>query len=644
MRSLGAARHRSDCTSNAKQEWGGIALSGLFGAINCNAELSDAFRRECIAIWPTASIAAPAPGCLLGSQGFGEHRGLYQSEHGEYVAVDGEAHLFRHSTNAAAVVERFNGANSGYRAKGGVAGNIASIDAHGNCAVYCHDSGLFPLYYAKSGDSYLFASQVRPLARMLRHAELDHHGILQFLGEGYNFAGRTVFQNVKRFLPGQRAIGNHDGHVSYRETSTLWTEATDEPTTGESAADRFWESLTEATADDLSLHQGDLTLMMSAGWDSRTLLAAYLDCSNEHKPHAYFHGDAASREHQIVERICDDHEVPLQAGGLDDQLWSIDFLRRAFDHTENLIFPHWHRAGDAISGHGPISAGIFGEVPGGHYGTAQLGSNTNRVWSVASKLFNPVVDHSIDAEGLERARNSLLWSDRMFYWYVNEEFRAESRPGFQSATNTDIESELDRLLKRGIPTIEQLVEAFTSEHRGAFYVGAQLLSAGHNRGISAPFARSKVLQQSTRLPLTTKVHNRLNRQILKEHSPRFIDYPSAATLVALKRPLIIQEASRAARKLYETGKTKAYRLTGGSVTKAHIEWVNFDFLVERPELIHQLVDDLEADIWDIPAMRSMADNISAGNLPESDHQIYDQFNKIYTIDAILRGARASSPA
>lgn len=612
-------------------------MTALFGAAGCNDEIVDEFLSHCLDIWPGAKFVQSVSGCLIGARAYQNLAAIYPSLDGDIVGVQGEAHVYLPDVSGTTQEAPVEHAPTGTQVRDGLAANFAKLSRDGCLQLRCHESGIFPLYFLLVGDGVLYSSHIRPLARVLSNAELDFVGITQFLGEGHTFSGRTPYSGIRRMLAGQELSLDVSGQIKVIETSQLWQGPIRADISEVEAAEEFWSLLVSEVQQDRSIEQGDLTLMMSAGWDSRTLLAAYLsDKAGGSSLQAYFHGDTASREHRIVEAICSDHDISLQTMGLDRELLSLEFLQHNFQITENLIFPHWHRAGNIASGSGPVSAGIYGEIPGGHFGNIQLGRTSERMLALAAKVFNlNSTDQGLSDEGIAAVRAKLHWSSSMFYWYLDSDVRRQME-SFQHITNSDIDADLGRLQQRGVQTIEQLVEAFISEHRGAYYVAAQLLSVGHDRGIVTPFARSKLLRRMTQLPMFVRVHNKANRIALQRHMSQLNNYPSAATLVALKHPLLLQEVSRVFRKLYEVGMSKAGRLTRGMVSKPTMEWVNFEFLLRETHLFRDLVDDLQSDIWNKKDLHKMIDRIDAGSWEESGHNVYDQLNKIYTIDMLLR--------
>src|SRR5262249_10251889 len=133
---------------------------------------------------------------------------------------------------------------------------------------------------------------------------------------------------------------------------------------------------------------GRHAVMMSGGWDSRTLFAAMLGELGPERLLAYTHGDLQSREVGLVADICRWAGVALRREPLGDVLYDLDALERGCGRTENVMFPHWHRAGTVLARAGveSVSAGVYGEVLGGHYGPAMVLGGRRKIAAVAAGL------------------------------------------------------------------------------------------------------------------------------------------------------------------------------------------------------------------------------------------------------------------
>jgi hypothetical protein len=482
----------------------------------------------------------------------------------------------------------------------------------------------------------VFASKLRPLAEVIG-GDIDFCGLVQFLGEGYTVMGRTAFRGIRRLLPGQRLTRSAEGAISILETSRVWDRIDRTIRSVGDAADEFWSLLRREAGRDVALANRipGLTLMISGGWDSRTLLAAYLAAGGASLVHAYSHGDPESRELRLVRRICRDLGVALQVESIEPDVLELDFLRASFEQAESVIFPHWHRAGLVAASSGPISTGIFGEIAGGGWNSGQLGTRFGKAAALALFFIGlRERDGDLSTQSLAGLRELLRWSGNEFYWYLSADAkRACSR--FAQETNGDVDAEIDRFISRGATTVEQIVEAFSIEHRGAQYVANQLLSCGNSGGLLFPFARTNLMEWASRVPMRFKFQNRANRTLLKRHFPSLARYALASTLVPAGAPLLLQESSRALRVSCEAVLSTIRKRSGGRLGDARFDWVRFDWLRATP-LLQELVNDLRSDIWDRRALNRLVASIRDGKWTGNLHHVFDQLGKIGTADRWLR--------
>jgi hypothetical protein len=612
-------------------------MPGIFGGVGCSPALCEALRRECSSPW-TDGEGVHLAGGLLGGHAFGTNRAVYAMTPDLHFAVDGEASLYR---NAETFIQQGN--PTLFQMSAGKAeltracqGNVAVVDtASRTWSLAAEWTGTFPLYYTDRSDAFVFSSRLRPLARVVG-AAYDPMGITEFLLKRYILAGRTHYRGIRRLLPGQVVTYEPD-HQRLRvcEMSSLWVGAESDGLDGTRfASEAVWDALQKAVWECLE-PEGKHALMMSAGWDSRLLLLAMLERLGPHALLAYSHGDLHSRELRITEAVCRALRIEWRREPLDDALFDLDLLQRGFDRMETVIFPEWHRAGLLLADEGVrcISAGVYGEVLGGHYGPPMLLRGGKKIAAVAAALLgraSSLACRSTDA--MQNVYDFLRYRELSKPWSLSRTFwEGLSSPA--EAMNADIATALQRLERRGITTAEQLVEAFIAEHRGTQTINAQILSCRATVDIAMPFCHRDLLLLAGRLPFATKVHNSLSRKILQLHGPDVLRFPTSATLVPAGMPISLQEASRACRRLLDKGLWKLYFVTRGRIGPPHRSWWNFEFL-RNGEALCSLVDDLKSDIWDKEALRrSIATAARFGR----HRPIYpDGFLTVYTTDLMLR--------
>lgn len=607
-------------------------MPGIFGGVGVPASCGAFLVREYERRWGKCTFLQGSNG-FVGGHAFGGKPAVVPIGT-VIVGLDGERSLYHMAaTSLPDHPERiFRNRGIGIELTADLTGNVAVVDPEASTVDLVVDwTGTFPLYYGEFGDGIIFSSLMRPLADTIG-AVVDPIGVLEFLREAYTVAGRTPYKGIKRLLPGQSLRFASEAGVRVFELSQAWVGR--ENMSLADAADDGWHRLIESVHRTASISR-EQVLMMSAGWDSRTLLAGYRASENANL-RCYSHGDTASRELRIVERLCRSERVPCQLEPIDGSVLDLDLLRRAFDRTENVVFPHWHRAGILLSASGSdcVSAGIYGEVLGGHYGPAMLETGYRKIVVVAGLLLGVNTLPKNDLAGGIVARDYLYLRSMDRAWYLDPDFE-NAIVDRQAHLNADIAQAIDRLERRGVTDPIQIIEAFITEHRGTQYIAAQLLSCRAYTDVAIPFGLRGVFQFASLLPLQLKVHNRLNQAMLRRYAPTLLKHPLAATLVRAGAPIAVQEASRFARLLYAQTRRSLHAWTEGRVQPARLGWVNFGFL-RTDQSLRAVVDDLKSDIWNRQALEYRLSSLEKGEWVDDPHPLYDQIMKIYTIDLLLR--------
>lgn len=610
-------------------------MPGMFGGLCPRSEvlerLCDAFTTAL-----TTSRVLRFDGGIIGAHAHGDVIAagwLASTSRPTALAIDGDAALY------SAFPRTISGETS---SRAGVValqaagiGNVVTVGDGGRTLdLYTEPSGSFPVYYATVSDGLLFSSLLAPLMTVVT-SQLDHVGIIEFLRAGYTLNGRTVFEGVKRLQPGQVLRFEMGRRPTLEESSSTWVSLDPETSTPESAAAATWTALSGAVARDRAACSS-MTLMMSAGWDSRTLLA--VERSEGSSIRAYSHGDIRSRELRLTGQICRLADISHELHPIDDRILDLAFLQRAFRTTESLVFPHWHFAGDQLARDGVsrVSAGVFGEVVGGHYGLTMATSGLSKMGALLASRWRSPLERMTLEESYGAIRDILSVDSVGATWYLNKDFRdqlmAESTV---DAINADLEADLRRLRGRGVVNPDQLLEAFIAEHRGSQYINAQLLSIRGHCNVSLPFADQRVLNVSTSIPARVKLHNRVNQEILKLHWAQGLRYPTAATLISARAPILAQEASRAARKAGELVWRAAYKLSPDIVPRPRLGWVDFEFLRTSARMV-ELADRFTHPIWNQEGIRESIDALALSkSVPP--HPMIDQIGKMLTIQGWLGG-------
>ncbi len=610
-------------------------MPGLFGGIGCAPSLYENLHTRFSKVRSDCDFWSFENGAL-GGHAFGATSSLFSVGNGSLIGVDGEYSLYRLAEQYAAnEAERlFKITSARLELTANCRGNLAFIEPDASVLHLAVEwAGTFPLYYTIVEGGLMFSSHLYPLARTIS-APTDEIGIIEFLRQGYTFMGRTPFKNVWRLQPGQAL--KYDaaaGRLDVYETSCAWVGIEDAWANPSSAAEASWEALRLSLRASLPVDGGS-TLMMSGGWDSRTLLAAARAVAPSHGLLCYSHGDTRSRELRLVEHMCQSEGVQCRLEPIEDRVWDLDSLRRGFEIVENVVFPHWHRAGALLHASGVrcVLAGVYGEVLGGHYGRAMVERGRKRVTSLAMAVLG--FQRNRRNEDTQQVKDLLRVKRMAPHWYLSRDFE-NSIPDCLAKVNADIEGAVDRLASRGIVSGDQLIEAFVGEHRGTQFINAQILSCRGYVDVALPFTDREFLYTTSRIPINTKIHNSLNREMLRRFAPSLLRFPLAATLVPASAPIALQEASRLVRKIAEEAQWKLHFGTRTRIGPPRQGWVNFEFL-RQGDALNSLVSDLRSQIWNREALQRYVSEIQSLERKSQLYPIFDQLSKIYTIDLLLR--------
>lgn len=511
-----------------------------------------------------------------------------------------------------------------------VRGNTIVLSKESNETIVMSDTlGSFPLFHGESSNGrwIAYATIFRDLAQGLG-CETDFTGVYQYLAGGYSVGKRTFGKTIGRFLPGERhliALGNDSPRISHGFADNPWATR---------LAGSWDETRLENTVAVLEKECARLyncQLMFSAGWDSRTILAGLMAAGTAQSIVAYSHGDLGSREVRIASQISRDHGLARDTREIADLQITAETFERSLESCGHALFPHWRASAEhaQAQGRNSISAGIYGGVLGGHYSVPSVANGAAAQFRSLVKYLYLSKGPSITGQvAVDAAHARLFRGSFIPWWCLKDTVQEEMRSFVVGDTSADIRAELERLLGVGVETLEGLVEAFQVGQRGRQYMNAQLGICRSVLPIINPFSNADLVTTACGLPLPEKIHNQINRRILRHMSPSLLRYPMAATLVPAGWPVGLQEVSRGVRKALESARWKLYKFRKTEAGyRPNMGWVNFEYL-RKQTLFHELIDSLEADFWDKVNMRKVVSNYPRGSI----HPLYDMFCKIKSID------------
>ena len=516
---------------------------------------------------------------------------------------------------------------------------IRSHDAHVT-VLASHPSGAFPLFYSIQKDNLRFGTRLVDATPKGASAP-DLIGIAGVLLYGYSLNGRTVRADTRRLQPGQVLVCTRTSlglRIEMREASELWVPGTAPRCDGDGSdlIEELWELLLRAVK--CGHAQERIAVMMSGGWDSRTLLGALTATGvNSARLLAYSHGDVRSRELRLVSQLAKTVRCEYLLEPIAPESFLTASLQGVLQATGDAFFPYWSQSGNLLASLGVevATCGVLGEVMGGHYGASMLSGGAGKMLAVLRYLLGV---HG-GRVALQRGNVPDLLAGRSVGtrpWCVHPDAWVELGQGYRGIP-ADIEATIGRLEARGVVDPESLVEAAISELRGGQFICAQPRSLTPGVQISLPFADYRLLSRLSSIPLEKRIHNSLNRALLRRYCQALLRVPTSATIVPANAPILLQEVGRLARKALERIGDSAYSRFGYKpYMKPRLGWVDFEFLRDGNAL-SVMVESLRAPYWDRSAMRSAIARAQQPGGAPSMHPLSDMLLKVKTIDAQLAG-------
>ncbi len=613
-------------------------MPGLFGAFNCDKSYYEALKARFFSLFGSCECKEFHSG-ILGGHAFCDSA-LLRGGDGCYFAVDGERSIYRYASTTAAgdATALFKIENGKLETTALCKGNVAVFDEASHTLFLATEwLGIFPLYYARVGDGIMFCSHCKPLAA-ITGASRDDIGIVEYLLLGYPIGRRTPFRGIHRLLAGQvLRYSVKDKSFSIEETSRYWSGTLD-TRSPELDIGHIWQAFVTACS---RCVDGDEThgVMLSAGWDSRLVLAGLLNILPPSQIRSLTYGDPKSREIRLAGRIAQSAGVKSSMMPLEGHLSDLDELRSVFRLCETAMYPYWHLGARTLAACGVKCAcsGVLGEVLGGGYGLDAFQSPWGRIRHFAADFLLPMASSPRSSKReLEKVLGGLRAACASRPWYVREDFW-RTLTGVGEIVGSDINAALDRYSQRGVSTAHQLYEAFIVEHRAVQLVCKQILSCRAVVDIAVPTADRDFMMLASRLPMEAKSYNRLSRELLRVFFPQAVRFPTAAILVPANFPVTIQESTRLVRSVLDRVGSDVHFKSRGRVRPLRMEWRNFSALRDG-RAFTRLLDDTGLDLLDKPAIRGCIAEMASFKRKILPEHLAHQLLRIYTMDLMLRRA------
>lgn len=465
------------------------------------------------------------------------------------------------------------------------------------------------LFY-KQTDKSLFLSN--RLENLLEKEDKPNWTSIQcFLSLGYTLKCSTFFKNIFQTLPYQKitiSVPDIQTKKEYYVPDPPCHHSSNSVSSANLFASRFTKILNEYKP---------MVLMMSAGWDSRTILAP----KNSPVVAAYTHGDLSSRETFIAKKITGlerkDHLFKdIENLRIDNQL-----LDEIMEMNGHCLWPIWHVSSKFIAQvySLPITSGVIGARLGGHNGFPSMGTRsqkiTNSIHLASPKLISETkITHDI--------KNSLCVPEK--FWFTSEKgHRLFSHARIN--TNDELYDTLEQYIQ-SYTDFSTAIEKFNYDHVSRQYMMKQPSMAKNFLGYYSPLSHPDLLNIVYDVPFKSRVHNRFTQKIIAILNPDLLQFPMAATLIKAKRAILVQELSRILRILLERVSKTLNR------ENPKLGWFNYEHLYSEG-IFSEIIDSLNSDLWSKENMK----NIVATN-PEKGidaGSTLDMLCKIKTVDYYL---------
>ena len=476
--------------------------------------------------------------------------------------------------------------------------------------------GTEMVYYRRLADRIIISNRLDNF-RLISDPQVDTAALLQFLHGVYTVGDRTLISETRKTRPLSRLeIDVNTGDIEEHRAGR-WSGGETREATFEEVADR-WQSVLDSAP--------STVLMLSAGWDSRLLLAA----NSKRISAAYTHGDLRSREIRIAFDIARQYVPQVVLRALEESSYGIDALSERVRQLGHAFYPHWYNAAQYFSrlNEDPTSAGLFVEHFSGHYGVNSVGQGKAKLVATIKSMLTPGVFDRLSREETIAMALRLLDGRLKTPWYLSTEWLAE-QSRFEEETRADIERILVGFYEEGTGGIQEIFERFRLEHAGRQYFALQTKCSIPFNGYHHPFADSRLAQLVFSIPYSKRVNYRLSQAVLRQLNPGLLEWPMAATTIKAKWPVVVQEMSRGVRILTElvvSGMSQREQL--------HLGWNNFQFIFSTG-VFDDYIDHLSGDIWPKEQMRKAVRRMSENGT--SGYSVLHMFSKILTADYLLFG-------
>ena len=470
-------------------------------------------------------------------------------------------------------------------------------------------AGAEPVYYRNVNTTILLSNR---LDNLIEQGDLpDWEGIHCYLTFGYTLGASTFFENIQQTLPNQKLEIDTQLLEISKEVSDVTSRVANSETLASNG--RTFAKLLS----DTMLTYRPMALMMSAGWDSRTLLAPRKSPITV----AYTHGDISSRECTIAKKVSGTLRTDHYFKDVKGMVIDTDLLDEMLELHGHCLWPIWHLSSRLISEKFslPIASGVIGARLGGHNGFSSVGTRLQKTFN-SLHLINPRIASK------EKIINDLkkhLTTPKNF-WFTSDKGN-KIFGEIATSTTQRVHETLDNYLKE-TDDFSFAIEKFNYDHVSRQYMMKQPGMAKSFQGYYSPLSHPELLKLVYNVPFKQRAQNRLTKAVIAELNADLLEFPMAATLAKAKRPIFIQELSRILRIIFENIFFKLKK------NRPNLGWFNYEHLYSG-DFFETTIHSLRSDIWSKERMlKTTASNQNNG---VEAGPTMDMICKVKTIDYYL---------
>ncbi|VAW54774.1 hypothetical protein MNBD_GAMMA06-594 [hydrothermal vent metagenome] len=471
------------------------------------------------------------------------------------------------------------------------------------------------VYYYLDGKECLISNRMENMTK-IKSFSPDLTGIYQYIRAIYSVGDRTFLEGVKQTRAQTSLSINTKALTVSSQHSASWKVAKDKEYSKQSMAELWLQTLEESPRS---------VLMLSAGWDSRMLLAGNLGRFD----FSYTHGELDSREVSLAFELTSENLPKSVFCKLDESSYTLDTMNRMLKDLGHAFFPHWYFAAQQckLLSDAPLTSGLLVEHLSGHYGITSEGSRLSKGLKLLKSLGAASKLEKMSPDAINSYIVEMLKAPAVHKgWFYSDGF-LDSYEEIKSTHSNDVALAIQGYQKQGTAGLQEVFERFKMEHSSRQYFALQTKCGNTANGYHHPFADSRLSKAVIEIPFKNRVHYKLSRDIVGVLAPDLLSKPLAATLAKAKHPVVVQEMSRVVRIAYE-GIYRRFKPNASF----KLSWNNFQFLNEL-DIFNETIDSLRSDIWDKSQMHKFVEGFQRGK--GNGYALLDMFSKIMTIDNII---------